>query len=89
MEYTTIQRYSNCDILIGSNNVEKYGFDSHKTEGEMIDLAVKHRCPVIVKDGPTGKWYLKGQNRSIEYLKHKISMASGKSRDGVFCLLLE
>ena len=89
MSYTTIHRYLKCDILIGSNDVEYYGFDYNKTEGEMIDLAIKHNCPVIVKNGYNGKWYLKGQKYLTEDLKIKLSEAVGKSRDGVFCLLLE
>ena len=89
MSYTTIRRYLKCDILIGSNDVEYYGFDHNKTEGEMIDLAVKHNCSLIVKNGKTGKWYLKGQKYLGEDLKGKISEAVGKSPDGVFCLLLE
>lgn len=55
----------------------------------MIDLAIKNECPIIIKNGINGKWYLKGKGKSIEYLKSKIEEKLGKSRDGVFCLLLE
>jgi hypothetical protein len=88
MIYNKITRYSNCDILLHQNEVEIYGFDKDKTEGEMIDLAVKHDCPIIVKNGK-GKWYLKGKGKSIEFLKTKIDEQIGKTRDGVYSLLLE
>jgi hypothetical protein len=89
MSYSSITRFSNCDILISKNDIEFYGFPKTKTEGEMIDLAVKHGCPIIVKNGKKGKWYLKGQGKQIAELKSKINENLGKSRDGVFCLLLQ
>jgi hypothetical protein len=89
MSYTKITRYSNCDILCHQNDVEQYGFEKTKTEGEMIDLAVANRCSIITKNGKRGKWYLKGKGKSIEFLKSKLTDNVGKSRDGVFCLLLE
>ncbi len=89
MIYTRITRFSKCDILLHQNDVEWHGFEKTKTEGEMIDLAVKNECPIIIKNGINGKWYLKGKGKPIEYLKSKIDERLGKSRDGVFCLLLE
>jgi hypothetical protein len=89
MSYTTITRFSNCDILISKNDVEYYGFPKTKTEGEMIDLAIEYRCPIIVKNGNKGKWYLKGRGKQIADLKNKIDENLGKSRDGVFCLLIQ
>ena len=89
MNYNRITRYSKCDILLHKNDIEWYGFDNNKTEGEMIDLAIKYGCPIIIKNGRNGKWYLKGKGKSIEYLKNKIQENIGKSRNGVFCLLLE
>jgi hypothetical protein len=89
MSYTQIIRYLKCDILINQNDVEKCGFDKNKTEGEMIDLAVENSCPIIIKNGKNGKWYLKGKGKTIENLKSKINEKIGKSRNGVFCLLLE
>ena len=82
-------RYLKCDFLIYKNDVEKYGFDKNKTEGEMIDLAVKYHCRIIVKNGKNGKWYLKGKDIPVEFLKIKIREKVGTCRDGVFCLLLE
>ena len=84
-----ITRYSKCDILLNQNDIQYYGFDKTKTEGEMIDLAVKNECTILIKNGTNGKWYLKGKGKTIEYLKSKIDENIGKSRDGVFCLLLE
>ena len=82
-------RFSNCDILLHNNDVEVHGFEKTKNIGEMIDLAVKNDCRIIIKNGTNGKWYLKGKGKSIEYLKSKIDERLGKSRDGVFCYLLE
>jgi hypothetical protein len=89
MTYNRITRYIKCDILRHTSDIEFYGFDKTKTEGEMIDLAVKNGSHIIVKNGKNGKWYLKGKGKSIEYLKSKIDENVGKFRDGVFCLLLE
>ena len=89
MSYTIITRFTKCDILFHKNDVELYGFEKTKTEGEMIDLAMKNKCPIIIKNGINGKWYLKGKGKTIEYLKNEIYEKKGKSRDGVFCLLLE
>ena len=55
----------------------------------MIDLAVKHGCPIIIKSGKNGKWYLKGNGYTIKHIKNEINIKSGKFRDGVYCLLLE
>ena len=89
MDFNKITRYKNCDILIGQNDIEYYGFDKTKTEGEMIDLAIIHNCPIIIKNGLNGKWYLKGKTKSIDILKNKIEQNIDKFRDGVFTLLLE
>jgi hypothetical protein len=89
MKYSGFTRYLNCDILLHKNDVDFYGFSKTKTEEEMIDLAIKNECPIIIKNGINGKWYLKGKGKTIEYLKGKINEKIGKSRDGVFCLLLE
>ena len=89
MNYTTITRYANCDILLHKNDVSLYGFDKNKSEGEMIDLACNRGCSIIIKNGKNGKWYLKGNGQSVAFLKGKINEKVGKSRDGVFCLLLE
>ena len=88
MSYNKITRFSNCDILINWGK-SKEGYPSTKTEEEMINLAVQQGCPIIVKNGKKGKWYIKGKDKTIEFLKHKIEEQIGKQRDGVFLLLLE
>jgi hypothetical protein len=87
MNYPTITRYLNCDLLIHKNDVERLGFDKNYTEEEMIDLAVKYGSPIIIKNGK-GKWYLKGNDKSIDSLKSLISINTGKYTRRL-CLLLE
>ena len=89
MNYSKITRYLNCDILINQNDIEKYGFDKNKTEGEMIDLAMINNCHIIVKNGKKGKCYLKGKDTNILFFKNKIEENIVKYRNGVYCLLLE
>jgi hypothetical protein len=89
MEYTKITRYLKCDILANNNDIEPHGFDKNLSEGNLIDLAVINNCPIIIKGGKTGKWYLKGKGKTLEYLRGKITNNIGKSREGIFCLLLE
>lgn len=84
-----ITKHDNCDILIGNNNIEKLGFDKNKSLGEMIDLAINNKCPIIIKNGFNGKWYLKGQGMDIEFLKTKINENIGQHRIGVCCYLIE
>ena len=88
--YKKITKYLQCDILIHRNDISKNGFDKHKTEDEIIALANKHKCPIIIKNGLNGKWYLKGKKKSIECLKQYIEDNIGKKkREGCYCLLLE
>lgn len=88
MSFTQITRYPNKDILISNNNIEKYGFASTMTQWQMIELAITHRCPILIKDGHRGKWYLKGKNYTVVELKAKLDQAP-RERDGVFSLLIE
>ena len=87
MNFNKITKYQKCDIL--SPDIEKNGFDKTKTLGEMIDLAINNNCKIIIKGGNNGKWYLKGKDKDIDYLKLKINENNGKSRDGVNCYLIE
>jgi hypothetical protein len=92
MAFKNITRHDNCDIYKGTryNDIEPYGFDKSKTLGEMIDLAVLHKCPIIVKAGTNAKWYLKGKGRDDNLLKVMIEMAKYKyERPGVFCIHIE
>jgi hypothetical protein len=84
-----ITKYDRCDFLLGNNNVQRLGFEGNKTLGEMIDLAVSHKCPIIIKNGNQGKWYLKGQNKTTEFLKGEIDKNKGTTPEGVICYFLE
>lgn len=76
--------------LDGKNYIEEYGYAAERTEEEMIQLAIENMCPVIVKNGITGKWYLKGRGRQITELKTKLEQNRGNApRDGVYCILVE
>jgi hypothetical protein len=55
----------------------------------MIDLAISNNCKIIIKNGYNGKWYLKGKDKDIDYLKIKINENIGNSREGVYCYLIE
>jgi len=89
MNYNKITKYDKCDILINKNDIEYYGYDKNKTFGEMVDLAIVNNCNIIIKNGYNGKWYLKGKNKEINFLKIKINKNIGNSRDGVVCYLIE
>jgi len=89
MNFNKISKYDKCDILKNQNDIEYYGFDKTKTLEEMIDLAINNNCKIIIKGGYNGKWYLKGKDRDINFLKLKINENIGNSRDGVCCYLIE
>jgi hypothetical protein len=55
----------------------------------MVDLAIQHKCPILIKNGKNGKWYLKGQGKTMEFLRSEIARKQGLSREGVCCWLLE
>lgn len=81
--------FPRCDILVGKNDVQRLGFDKDLTDTQIIALAIKHNSPVIVKNGRNGKWYLKGNGMDMDLLKEKLEEQKGKSREGVYCMLLE
>jgi len=81
--------YPETDILHHQNDVQPLGFPKTKTLGEMIACAREHECNIITKNGKNGKWYIKGNGRTLEFLKNKLDQNIGKMRKGVFCLLLE
>jgi hypothetical protein len=91
MNFNKITKYNNCDILIrwNYNEIQDKGFDKNKTLGEMINLALENNCKIIIKSGYRGKWYLKGKDKSVDFLQSKIIENLGKSRDGVCCYLIE
>lgn len=89
MNFNRITKFNNCDILIGYNDIEPYGYNKNMTLGEMIDNAINNDCKIIIKNGYNGKWYLKGKNKEIEYLRIKINENINNHRNGVCCYLLE
>ena len=88
MNRQKIHRFANCEILKELNDVESRGYDSAKTEEEMIRIAIENYCPSVVKNGKKGKWYLRGRGRTEEFLQNRIDENRDKHRDGVYCLLL-
>jgi hypothetical protein len=67
-----IKCFPKCDILIHKNDVSRLGYEKgDKTLGQMIDLAILHKCPIIIERA-RGKWYLKGQGYSRSDLKKMI-----------------
>jgi hypothetical protein len=67
--------HDKCDVFFGQNNVERLGFAKNKTFGEIVDLAILHKCPIIIKNGK-GKWYLKGVGKD----EHEIHDAVIKNK---------
>jgi hypothetical protein len=45
----SVTKYTDCDFWFHRSDVQRLGFDKTKSYGEMIDLALKYRCPIIVK----------------------------------------
>lgn len=88
-ETYVVSRYLKRDILMHKNDIERYGFSAKFTEEEMIALAMKHGCRIVVKNGKKGKWYLKGKGKSIQCLQNDLDCAPDKFRDGVYTLLLK
>jgi len=88
MNRQKILRFGKCSVLNRINDVSARGFDRNHTEEEMIRIAIQNWCPIIVKNGKSGKWYLRGRGRSTEFLQSKIDEEVGNHRDGVYCLWL-
>ena len=87
--YSKITKFNYCDILIGSNDISTTGFDKNMTEREIIDLAIQHQCPIIVKCGK-GKWYLKGHGKTADQLKSLIERNINETKYKTrYVLLLE
>ena len=74
-EWNSITRYIGKDILINKNDVQSKGFDKSFSETDIIALAIKHKCPLIIRGSYTGKWYLKGQGRNYSYLENRMKSA--------------
>jgi hypothetical protein len=81
--------YPETDVLHHQNDIEPLGFPKTNTLDEMIACAREHECYIITKSGKNGKWYIKGNGRTLEFLKNKLDQNIGNRRKGVFCVLLE
>jgi hypothetical protein len=84
-----IQMFTDCDVYIMKNEVEHLGFDKNKSFGEIVDLAILHKCTVITKNG-SGKWYLKGQEKKYAETLVKIQANAGVGKfPRIKCWLIE
>jgi hypothetical protein len=83
MSFSQVKTYNKTDVFHCGDDVEKYGYSKEKTLGEMIDLAIQHKCPILVKAGKNAKWYLKGHKRTTDQILTALQEKEGKSRDGV------
>lgn len=81
--------YNKCDILLHRNDIQKLGFDKNKTFEEIKEIAIANNCPVIIKAGLKGKWYIKGKNMDLDVLKKLASINEGKYRNGIICYIIE
>ena len=68
-----IEIYTNSAILHKKNLVEQFGYSRYLSLEEMIAIAIENRCPVIVRGGTNAKWYLKGKDKTENYVREKIS----------------
>lgn len=89
MSFRQITKYEKCDILKHQNDVSIHGFHKDTSLGEMINLALINNCKIIVKNGKNGKYYLKGKDKDVSFLRSKIEECIGLSRDGVCCYFIE
>lgn len=80
--------YPNTDVW-KTNNVEPKGFPATYTYDEMQAKALENNCPILVKGGVNGKWYLKGQGKSMDVIRQEIRHKHGKARKGVTLYLIE
>jgi hypothetical protein len=52
------------DVYRNKNFIEPLGFSKELSLSEVYDLAKHHGATGFVKSGPSGKWYLRNQERS-------------------------
>ena len=83
-----ITTFDKCDFYIGKNEIERLGYESNTSMGHMIDLALEHKCRVIIKNGVNGKFYLKCKDMSYNDVLTLAQAKEGKMRDGVLCYVL-
>ena len=80
MSFSQVKSYNKTDVFHGGDDAI---YPKDKTLGEMIDLAIKHKSPILVKAGKNAKWYLKGSKRTTDQILTALQEKEGKSRDGV------
>lgn len=74
--------YDDCDVYRCQERSEyipnelKFGVHKDALFGEVLDIAIKHRCNIIVKNS-TGKWYLKYTKVDYESTKRDIENSVG------------
>ena len=97
-DITVIDIKTNCDIIRWKGgDIKPRGYSSKTTEEQMYKLAYEHKCPIIVRAGFKGRWYLKGRGYSREILQQLMHRASNlKKKDkrpyfsnGTKCWLLD
>ena len=86
----SLTTFAKCDFNIGKNDIEQLGYDKNLTIGHMIDIALEHSCRVIIKNGITGKYYLKCKDMVYDDAIALAERNQGKARgDGVICHVLK
>jgi hypothetical protein len=88
MNRQQIRRFANCNIANHENHVSQRGFDKTMKEEDIIRIAIENWCPIIVKNGKNGRWYLRGRGKTTEFLQSQLEQNAGNHRDGVYCLWL-
>ncbi len=76
MDFKQITRFSDCGDFWG-NSVEKNGFDKMLSFCQILEIALRHKCTVITKNGG-GKWYIKGENKPFDDSVKKAIQHEGK-----------
>ena len=66
-----IEKYKNCDVFHNVCELQPKGFSKEISRDDILNIATSNRCPIVVKD-ETGKWYLKGTDRTEDFLRDKI-----------------
>ena len=83
-----ITTFDKCDFYIGKNEIERLGYSGKTSMGNIIDLALEHKCRVIIKNGVNGKYYLKCKDMSYNDVLPLAQAKEGQMRDGVLCYVL-
>ena len=83
-----ITTFDKCDFYIGKNEIERLGYSGKTSMGHIIDLALEHKCRVIIKNGVNGKYYLKCKDMSYNDVLLLAEAKEGQMRDGVLCYVL-